>query len=274
MPASPVCQIRDGSGPWVDTTNGVDVTPGNTIHIRLSSTTGVVDWFLFLRGTDEEIAPGALVLSGVDPVTGRAPTPSSEASFDMPASFGHAVLIESKIRTLGGTYVSTTLGIYVLTTQGLRVGAVGETREGNVNFGWADTVNAAIRNIGHGGGGSGEDLERTYVAGENIGAGVPVAISSVDGRIYAADAAVSDRKDVRGFTKASVLSGATTAVVSDGAFTYSPGGLTRGTLYLAVGGGFSHVPPSLDTEGSSIVSLGYAVDASTILVDIDPIAET
>jgi len=272
MPASAVCQVKDGGGPWVDTTNGVNVTSGNTISIRLKDSAGVTDWYAYLRGTDEEI--GTLVLVGVDPVTGRAPTPTSVVTFDMPASFGHAVTMESKIRTLGGTFISTKCGIYILTSQGLRVGAVGETREADPNFGWAHTVNEAIRNIGHGGGGSGEDLERTVVAGESVSAYIPVALGT-DGRFYRADAGVANRSNVRGFSKTIGTAGNTFLIVTDGAFTYAPGGLTPGMpIYLAVGGGFSYSPPSRDIPNLYVASLGSTIDTNTILIDVDMIAET
>ena len=50
---SPICVVKDGSGSYVSTIDGVDVTSGNTITVKLFDTTGVVTWSLTVLGTDE-----------------------------------------------------------------------------------------------------------------------------------------------------------------------------------------------------------------------------
>lgn len=50
---SPICQVKDGSGAYNSTDNGVNVTAGDTITIKLYDTTGVVTWVPTLVGTDE-----------------------------------------------------------------------------------------------------------------------------------------------------------------------------------------------------------------------------
>lgn len=148
MPASPICEVKDGANPWVATTDGVDVTPANTISIRLEDSTDVVEWYLRIFGTDELI-PAAPTLTDVNPLTNKVTTPTTVVTFSAPVTTGHALLFESVVVTTTQT-IPTTFGVYELADNGLRVGAVEETREGSVAFGWAKTVNEGIRSIGSG----------------------------------------------------------------------------------------------------------------------------
>jgi len=61
MPISPLCQVKDGAGPYVGTLNGVNVTAGNVISIQLAVPAGVTDWYLQVTGTDETTTSPTLV---------------------------------------------------------------------------------------------------------------------------------------------------------------------------------------------------------------------
>jgi len=150
---SAICEVKDGAGSFTDPTNGVNVTPGNTISIRLQSTLGVTQWALQIFGVDEVTAT-APSLTSVNPTTHVVSTPGTVVTFTMPsgAGIGRALLFRSSING-GGTGLTSTFGVYTLTTLSNRVGAVGEKFEGDSDFGWATTVNKIIRNGGGGGGG-------------------------------------------------------------------------------------------------------------------------
>lgn len=148
MAASPIVEIQDGAGPWVDTPGGVDVTPGSSISIRLKNTTDVSQWTLQIFGVDE-ITAVAPTLAGVNGSTNVVTSPSTVVTFNMPAGAGtaRALVFRSSVNG-GGAAFTTTFGIYVRTGAGYRVGAVGEKLEGDPNFGWAATVNSIIRETG------------------------------------------------------------------------------------------------------------------------------
>jgi len=151
MPLSPLCLVQDGALPFVPTTGGVDVTPGNTISIKLLDTSSTVNWFLEILGTDELYT--IPVLTNVNPSTHQVLTPTTIVTFTFPAFTGRAVGFKSTVTGVGGP-LETTFGIYSLTSFTTRVGFVTETREGDVNFGWATKLNPLIR-LGGGGGGGG-----------------------------------------------------------------------------------------------------------------------
>jgi hypothetical protein len=149
MTGSPVVDVRDGGGAWSSgTTGGVDVTPGNTISIRLHDSSGVSVWALQIFGVDEVTATPP-TLTGVHPVTHIVTSPSTIVTFTMPAGagIGRSLIFRSIVNSA----TQTTFGIYVLTSLGKRVGAVGEKFEGDPNFGWAAILNPLIRS-GSGGG--------------------------------------------------------------------------------------------------------------------------
>ena len=150
MPASPIVEVQDGVGGWVDTPNGVNVTPGNTISIRLKVTTDVTQWALQAFGVDEVTATPPS-LTGVNPSTHIVTSPSTVVTFTMPSGVGvgRSVIIRSSVNG-GGPGFTSNFGIYTLTSTGLRVGAVGERLEGDPTFGWARTVNAIIRTASSG----------------------------------------------------------------------------------------------------------------------------
>jgi hypothetical protein len=146
MPLSPDCLVADNAGPFEPTTDGVDVGPGDTVSITLATPFGVGNWFLKVYGTDELTT--APTLTNVDPVTGKVTSTTSTVTFVYPgAPLGRAIILQSTV-TQGASSAQTTFEVYSLTAAGHRVGAVGETREGDTNYGWAATVNPIIRAAG------------------------------------------------------------------------------------------------------------------------------
>jgi len=142
MPISPLCLVQNGASPYTSTLNGVDVTPNNTISIKLDDATGVVDWYLEVIGSDELAT--LPTLANVDPFTHLVLTPAAIASFTMENATGRALLFKSTV-TDALSSIETTFTLYTLTPQGRRVGAAGETVEGDTGYGWASTLNPIIR---------------------------------------------------------------------------------------------------------------------------------
>lgn len=150
MPLSPVCLVQDGVGPFVSTTGGVDVSPSNTISIKLQDSSVVVEWYLEVVGTDELSA--FPTLTNVNSLTHLVTSPATTVTFTFPAGTGRAVGFKSTVTGTGGP-LEVTFGTYSLTAFSTRVGFVTETREGDVDFGWATKLNPLIRSAG----GSGTD---------------------------------------------------------------------------------------------------------------------
>ena len=50
---SPICEVRDGAGPYQPTSYGLDVTPGNLVTIRLANQDDVDSWSISCLTTDE-----------------------------------------------------------------------------------------------------------------------------------------------------------------------------------------------------------------------------
>jgi hypothetical protein len=142
MPVSPNCLIAINAGPFVGTPNGVDVSPGDTISVRLADTTDVSQWYLLVLGTDELTT--APILTGVNIVTNEVATPGTVVTFTFPNFRGRSLRFQSTTQGIGGPS-STTFGFYSLTLPGRRVGSIGEQREGNTNFGWIVLVNPILR---------------------------------------------------------------------------------------------------------------------------------
>lgn len=152
MTASPIVLVADGGGPFTAFTDGKNVTPGNTISVKLQSTTDVTQWTLQIFGVDEVTAT-APSLTGVNPTTHVVTTPGTTVTFTMPSGsgIGRAIIFRSAVNG-GGSGFTANFGLYTLTTLSRRVGAVGERLEGDDQFGWASTVNSIIRAGGGGGG--------------------------------------------------------------------------------------------------------------------------
>ena len=146
MTTSPVCLVRAELGPWVSTLDGINIAAGAHIDIKLESSLGTTTWYLQVLGTDElSTAP---TLTNVDPLTHQVIDPTAIVSFISSSSTGHAILFQSRIWTHLSTWLAATYTLYTLTDSGLRVGATGETVEGNTIHGWTNIVNPAIRAVG------------------------------------------------------------------------------------------------------------------------------
>lgn len=143
--ASPTCEVKDGSGSYTATTNGVNVTPSNVITIRLASTAGVDVWELSCVGADD--ASSASTINAGLTVDASTKT----ASFTMPGTVGQALIFQSRInrgQDVNGAAVAaytTTFGVYALTSGSLRLLAYNEKFEGHSSAGWIKTVNDKIR---------------------------------------------------------------------------------------------------------------------------------
>lgn len=177
MTISAACTVKDGAGSPVVTTDGVDVTPANTITIALASVSGVDDWTLLIFGMDETTAEPTVT---VDATT-------KTATFTAPAA-GAAIGFLSKATSRNGRdpatgrgpySVTETFGVYTLTS-GNRVGFTGETFEGSVDFGWAEKVNALIRAGGGGGSTPTGTGFRHITGGTEDGAAALVVNADVD----------------------------------------------------------------------------------------------
>ncbi len=145
--ASAVCQVKSGVGAYASTTNGFTTAPGSTTTIKLASAAGVGAWSIACTSTDE-MHSTASVNAGLA-IDALAKT----CTFTAPGA-GAALLFTSTVTSDNGITSVATFGIYTLTSGGLRVGAVGETIEGNAAFGTTALLNAKIRE-GSGGGGGG-----------------------------------------------------------------------------------------------------------------------
>ena len=164
MALNPVCLVQDGIGLFAPTTNGVDVTPGNTISIKLLDPSSVINWYLQVMGTDElSTMP---VLTGVNFLTHLVTTPTTVVTFSFPGATGRAVGFKSTVTGIGGP-LEVTFGTYSITAFSTRVGFVTETREGDTNFGWANKVNPLIR-AGSGGSGNDNFSWQTVPAGQTV----------------------------------------------------------------------------------------------------------
>jgi hypothetical protein len=169
MAASPNVLVQNGSGSFNSPGDpnypaGVNVTPGNTISIKLESIASVGQWNLKIVGTDEETTRPSLI--GVNPSTGVVSTPSTVVTFDVPSGItGRAYILQSVVNN-GGSAYTVTFGIYTLTEGGFRVSAIGERFESDPTFGWARTINQFIKRGG--GEGGGVPTNRSVIAGTGI----------------------------------------------------------------------------------------------------------
>lgn len=162
--ASPVCEVKDGSGAWVSTTNGADVTPGNVIGVRLADGAGADVWTLTAIGSDDTTDFSAIV-----PVVDMT---TKTSTFTMPADTGRAIILQSKVnngRDVNGANeaLTTTLGIFAL-AGGLRVLAINERFESDAVYGWIKDLNAVIRAGGGGGESGSDDLYLSVVSTDTL----------------------------------------------------------------------------------------------------------
>ena len=136
---SPICTVADGLGSPQATTNGVDVTPGNIIHIALASAAGADVWALSIIGQDDIVSAPTITLDNT----------TKTATFNAPAS-ACSLIVKSTVTNGGsqGVSFSTTFKVSVLTPEGHRLLCSNERLEGNATFGWITCQNDIIRAIG------------------------------------------------------------------------------------------------------------------------------
>ncbi len=141
--ASPTCEVKDGAAAYQSTTDGANVTPGQTVTIRLASQAGVRPWSIACVSVDDLSNAAAVNASLV--IDSVAKT----ATFTAPVA-GRAYRFQSTINQgIGADGVarddySVTFGVYTQ-VGGLRVHAVDELFESNSVQGWGADVNALIR---------------------------------------------------------------------------------------------------------------------------------
>jgi hypothetical protein len=143
--ASPLCTVQDGAGAAQGTTNGVNVTPGNTITIALVSAAGVNTWSISCVYTDD-LSTAVTVTSSLV-INNTLKT----ATFTAPVA-GRAYIFQSQINAglnpatnAADPTATTTFGVYTLISS-KRVIATNETTEGSSTFGWISALNTFIRN--------------------------------------------------------------------------------------------------------------------------------
>lgn len=140
---SPTCEVKDGGGAYQSTALGVNVTPGNTITVKLLDSS-VESWALQCLSTDDLSSVSAVNAALViDPVT-------KTATFPAPASVGRGYRFQTQVERGNGpdgvakpSYTAT-FAVYTLVS-GRRVVTMDEETEAGP-FGWSAAVNAIIRN--------------------------------------------------------------------------------------------------------------------------------
>lgn len=152
MAPSPLCEIKDGSAAYVTAVGGVNITPTNTVIIRLASTVDVDAWLIDCLTTDD--------LSDKDAVTAALVIDSTlrTATFTAPAA-GRTYRFRSRVNSgldrngVAKPTYSTTFCLYTV-KNGRRKWAADETTEGNATFGYITQFNALIDSVPSGGNGA------------------------------------------------------------------------------------------------------------------------
>ena len=236
---SPSCEIKDGSGAYQSSVDGVNVTPANTITIHLISSAGVSTWSIQCITTDE--------LSDADTVNSGLTIDSvaKTATFTAPAT-GAAYRFQSIIN--GGidangvaqSSYSTTFCIYTLTIGGRRVHAVDETFESSAEFGWIADFNDFVRNPASFTAPTGTGFATT-TAGVMDVASLPFPLSIAKG----------------GTALTAVPGSASEVLINSGGTAFSAAtGVTAGSGFLTVASGFLSVTSGYLAIGSTVASAG------------------
>jgi hypothetical protein len=240
MPASPICQVSVGGGPWQSTLAGVNMAPGAQIRIKLEDYTDVTAWYLEVIGQDE-LSPDP-TLTGVDAITHLVESPATLVSFTSESAEGRALVFQSTVNTGAGPTLVTRFSLYLLTAHNLRVGATGETVEGDPEFGWSAIVNPAIRLAGEGGGGG-------TLAGDVTGPSVTNEVSYIKGM---------SAPDPAGANEGNAI---VVEVVADTDPLYSPRAMLSDGTHLYIG-------ESRQTGGGSGTPIVYKVLPKGVLLQV------
>jgi len=145
MAPNPAVEVKNGSDAYVSAVGGVDVTPGETVILRLSSQVDVDSWSCLVATTDDtsdaDAINGAIVLdSTLRTVTFTAPAPGKAYRFHSKVNGGvdrNGVAQES---------YETFFCVYTR-INGRRVVAADETTETDTEFGWTKWLNDLKRSI-------------------------------------------------------------------------------------------------------------------------------
>jgi hypothetical protein len=142
--ASPTVLIKDGADAYVPSDNGVNVTPGNTVTIKLASSGDLDSWFVACVTTDDLSSAvdvnAALVFDNtLLTATLVAPPKGRALRFQSVVNGGRD---RNGVRQAS---YSTTFVLYTINDNGLRCHALDETTEGSDVAGWGKDVNEALR---------------------------------------------------------------------------------------------------------------------------------
>jgi hypothetical protein len=147
MAPNPACEIKVGAAAYVTAVGGVDMTPLETIIIRLASQVDVDAWLIECITTDDTSDAGTVYASLTIDSTNKT------ATFTAPADTGKAYRFRSRVNGgidrngVAAPSYSTTFCLYTL-VDGRRVMAADESTEGDSTFGWIKWINDMIRNFG------------------------------------------------------------------------------------------------------------------------------
>lgn len=173
MSASPLCEIKDGSAAYVTSVGGVNVTPSNTITIRLASQTDVDSWSIQCLTTDDNSSADTVNASLV------IDTVAKTATFTAPVA-GRTYRFRSRVNNgldrngVAQPSYSTTFCLYTV-KNGRRKIAADETTEGSTTYGWIVPFNALIDSVPsgsgdweNGGGGGGGGTVQLFAANNHF----------------------------------------------------------------------------------------------------------
>lgn len=143
---SPTCEVKDGAAAYVSTTGGVDVTPGNTVVIRLASQADVDLWAIECLTTDELSDKDAINLAlSIDNVAKTATfiAPVAGRAYRFQSRVGNLALGRDRNNVWQPAFTAT-FAVYTKVGGG-RVHAKDETTEGNTVAGWGADINDVQR---------------------------------------------------------------------------------------------------------------------------------
>lgn len=187
---SPSCEIKNGSAAYVTAVGGVDVDPGNTVIIKLSSQADVDSWLIECATTDDSSDAATVTASLVIDSTLKT------ATFTAPSA-GKAYRFRSKVNGgidrngIAKTSYATTFCVYTR-KNGRRVIATDETTETDSTFGWTKWQNDLIRSTPTGAGPWAAAASPGGAAGQVQWNEAGTAISGGTGIVYVPTAGVAE----------------------------------------------------------------------------------